>query len=279
MTNETDREPRAVTIALPKGGTGKTAIAINLADALSERGKTLLVDADPAGNATEGVGLREEFDSDPHLGKLLAEEDDVEPSDVITERGPFDVIPSHRELSTYANIVDNQNRFAVLVIKEQLIDPLLGDEYDYIVIDTAGDNDSLLREAAIYGTGNVIGTMNPGEEQVRGLETMLDDEITPAREHRDINILALVPTMALSDNESKRIIDRLNDTFPEYTPQFASDELWDDETAIDPGIRKRIEFTRAWRAGETLREYDPENDMLERLDELAEIVVRGGTDG
>jgi chromosome partitioning protein len=280
-------EPRAVAIALTKGGVGKTAMAINLADRLEERGRTLLVDIDPAGNATEGVGHPEAYDHEDHIGLYLqraanaADGEPVDPSldDIIIEREGFDLIPSNIDLSTTESVIDAENRFAILLIKQQLLDIVLGDRYDYVVFDTPGDSDSLFREAAIYGAGNVIVPMTPAEESVRGFETLLRTEIVPAREHTDVDIISIVPNEMLSDNESRWLVDELNESFGDLLPPFAHPSLFDDADATDPGIRQRIAFKRAWREGVPLSEYDPESDMLDRLDELAEIVVRGGIDG
>lgn len=280
-------QPQAVAVSLTKGGVGKTAIAINLADRLQQHGRTLLVDIDPAGNATEGVGEPESYDLENHIGTYLeeastsTENEPVDPAldDIIIERDGFDLIPSSGDLATSESIIDAENRFAILVIKEQLLDVILGDRYDYVVFDTPGDSDSLFREAAIFGAGNVIVPMTPAEEAVRGFETLLRTEIIPAREHADVDILAIVPNMMLSDNESQWLCNELNDSFTDLLPPFGHPSLFDDPDVIDPGIRQRIAFKRAWREGVPLAEYDPSNDMLGRLDDLAEIVVRGGIDG
>jgi len=280
-------EPRAVAVSLTKGGVGKTAVAINLADRLQERGRTLLVDIDPAGNATEGVGEADAYDLEDHIGTYLKEaamaDDDetVDPSldDIIIEREGFDLIPSSADLATSESIIDAENRFAILVIKQQLLDIVLGDRYDYVVFDTPGDSDSLFREAAIFGAGNVIVPMTPAEESVRGFETLLKTEIVPARDHTDVDILAIVPNMMLSDNESQWLCDELNESFGDLLPPFGHPSLFDDDEEIDPGIRQRIAFKRAWREGVPLAEYDPDSDMIDRLDELADIVARGGING
>lgn len=274
-------ESRAVTFATRKGGVGKTALSINVADRLAARGHdVLLIDADPAGNATEGVGLQEAYTSDAHLGKFLYKQSDAHLSlaDVVRETSHgFDVVPSHQELGKYERMIDSDDRFAILCIEEQIREPLLGEVYDYIVVDSPAATGSLMSDAALVGAPNVVVPMVPGEESVRGFEQMMRQQITKLRENRDVEILALVPNMCRNSNELTRLVTLINESFSEYVPSFARAEMLD--TSPGPGIRERIAFKRAWREGVPLSTYDPDNDMLPRLDELAAVVVRGGVDG
>ncbi|EMA43582.1 MULTISPECIES: ParA family protein [Halococcus] len=276
-------ESRAIAIANNKGGVGKTSISINLADRLAKRGHDVLViDTDPSGNLTEGVGLKDAFQNGTHFGQFLDddEDEDVGFSDIIVpgeETGlPFDVMPSHEDLAHYQTRIDSK-RMSMTWMDEQIVQPLLEQVYDFIVIDTEASPDSLWMDSAIYAAGNVIVPLDDGGESVSGFEMLRDRQIDPIRKHRDVDILALVPNETSNNNELRELIEILEEQYPEYTPSFARIERFDD--SVGPGIRDRIQIKRAWKDGIPLSEYEPDHEMIERFDVLADIAERGGVDG
>ncbi|SDN17491.1 chromosome partitioning protein [Halogranum gelatinilyticum] len=266
---------RAVSVSLQKGGVGKTTVAINLADALAARDHdVLLVDLDQQGNATEGVGLKEHYKSDsPHVGDLLTDSDPVDAETVIHEREAFDVLPAHVNLDEVEDKIRNST-FGMLWVRRRIVEPLLDEVYDYIVIDSPPSLGPL-SDASLIGARHVIVPLLMSEPSVSGFERMWEQQIRPIREEVGIDLLAIVPNDLSGNNEEKRIIADLEDSpFAEFLPAFARSAEF--ESSPGPGIRHRIAFSRAWREGQTLREYDPDNDMLARFDALARVVEEGG---
>lgn len=268
---------RAVSVSLQKGGVGKTTIAINLAAALGARDHTvLLVDLDQQGNATEGVGFKTVYEEGtPNLGDILTDDDPVDPQAVIQPRDGFDVLPAHVNLDDIEDKIRNST-FGMLWVRRRIVEPLLDDEYDYIVIDSPPSLGPL-SDAALIGARSVIVPLLMSEPSVSGFERMWEHQIRPIRNEVDLDLLTIVPNDLQGNNEERRIIEHLEDSpFAQYLPTFARSALFDDPTTSGPGIRHRIAFSRAWRDGKPLREYDTTNDMLDRLDELAQIVEHGG---
>ncbi|SEP31161.1 chromosome partitioning protein [Halogranum amylolyticum] len=266
---------RAVSVSLQKGGVGKTTLAINLADALSERGhEVLLVDLDQQGNATEGVGLKHLYKREsPHVGDLLTDTDPVDVEAVIHERDAFDVLPAHVNLDEVEDRIRNST-FGMLWVRRRIVEPLLDERYDYIVVDSPPSLGPL-SDAALIGARHVIVPLLMSEPSVSGFERMWEQQIRPIRDEVGIDLLAIVPNDLSGNNEEKRIIADLEESpFAQFLPTFARSHEFDESPG--PGLRHRIAFSRAWREGQTLREYDSDNDMLDRLDELARIVEEGG---
>lgn len=89
---------RIITIANQKGGVGKTTTAINLATALAAIGKrTLLIDLDPQGNASTGLGI-EKDDRDVSSYDVLMEQASITEAATATAVPSLSIIPSTLDL-------------------------------------------------------------------------------------------------------------------------------------------------------------------------------------
>lgn len=204
---------RVICIANRKGGVGKTTTAINLAAALGVAGQpTLLIDCDPQGNATSGVGVKI-TEENVTLYNVLLGECTLREAVQKTAIEKLEVVPANHDLIgaevELLNIENREYRLQTLLRQER-------DYYHYVILDCPPSL-GLLTVNALTAADSVLIPLQCEYYALEGLRSLLETiELIRERLHPELAIEGLLLTMFDPRNKlCRQVADEVRAFFPE----------------------------------------------------------------
>ena len=192
-TKEGDKMAKIIAFSNQKGGVGKTSTCVNMSAGLAMRGKrTLLIDMDPQGNATTGLGFSKNELSSSVYNVLVDDEQSASKVILKTNVQNLDLMPSSIDLAgAEVELVYIKNREKRLRTALEAI----ADKYDYITIDCPPSL-GLLTINALTAANSVIIPIQSEYYAMEGLSQLMNTiKLVVTHLNRDLVIDGVVVTM------------------------------------------------------------------------------------
>ena len=251
-----------IVVTNQKGGVGKTTTAISLGAALVEKGlRVLLIDLDPQGNATSGLGVAKNRQKSIY-GVLLNEEPI---SEAVTET-PVDglwIVPSSAEMA------GAEVELVPLMAREyRLREALkLADSYDAVLVDCPPSL-GLLTVNALAAADGVLVPVQCEYYALEGLSQLLNTiDAVRQRLNQKLRILAIVLTM---EDRRNRLSMAVTEEVHRHFPQLVANTR----------IPRAVRLAEAPSHGLPISMYDPGSRAALAYEDLAAEIIgrlRGGT--
>ncbi|MFW9159178.1 ParA family protein [Corynebacterium striatum] len=241
-----------------KGGVGKTTSTINMGACLAELGrKVLLVDLDPQGALSAGLGLTHDQSEDTIYDVMLDSQTSIHSAIQHTSVPNLDLVPANIDLSAAEiQMVNEVGREHTLA---RALRPIRRD-YDFIIIDCQPSL-GLLTVNALACSQGVIIPMECEFFSLRGLALLTDTvEKVSERINFDLEVMGILVTMFdRRTKHAREVMDRVVEYFG--------------DKVFDTVITRTVRFPETSVAGEPITSWAPSSQAAQQYRNLAKEVI------
>ncbi len=251
---------KIIAVANQKGGVGKTTSTVNLGASLATLGKkVLLIDIDPQGNATSGVGVNK-GDLNQCVYNILVEDYNVDQVCVTTDIANLDVIPATIQLAgAEVELVSATSREGKL--KAALAD--VRESYDFVLIDCPPSL-GLLTINALTAADSVLIPVQCEYYALEGLSQLLNT-IRLVQKHLNTELMiegVLLTMLDARTNLGLQVTEEVKKYFQEKVYKSI--------------VPRNVRLGEAPSHGKPITSYDPKSKGAEVYLELAKEVIAHG---
>ena len=257
---------KIISLVNQKGGVGKTTTSINLSASLALLGKKiLLIDLDPQGNATTGVGVNK-GDIAKSVYDLLRGACEIKEAIIKTDFKNLHILPATIQLAGIDIELIEKSKIdptfkKAYQLKEKL--EIIKDEYDYIIIDCPPSL-GMITTNALTASNSVIIPVQCEFFALEGITQLLNTiMLTQKNLNPSLDLEGVLLTMLSKSNLGLDVIEEIRSYFK--------------DRVYDTIIPRLIRLAEAPSHGKPIVSYDPKSKGSEAYINLAkEVIMRNG---